>query len=140
MVDLLLSSRDVVSPQEGSGHRMQPEIARTPAATLLVAPGQRCWSFYRGGACHSPEITVPVNSREGGGGDMKKQRGREKNEVLVNKPHQGRMVQFDTPPATNCKHAHPKLEGEAKSLSGTRGGQRMVTWNSRLARGHFSPS
>lgn len=92
-----------------------------------------------GGGCHSPEITVPVNSREGGGGDMKKQRGREKNEVLVNKPRQGRMVQFDTPPATNCKHAHPKLE-EAKSSSGTRWGQRMVTWNSRLARGHFSPS
>lgn len=52
---------------------------------------------------------------------MKKPRGRRKNEALVNKPRQGRMVQFDTPPTTNCKHAHPKLEGEAKSSSGTQG-------------------
>lgn len=52
---------------------------------------------------------------------MKKQRGREKNEALVNNPQQGRMVQFYKPPTTNCKHAHPKLEGEAKSSSGTWG-------------------
>lgn len=74
--------------------------------------------FLQGG--HSPGIIVPVNSREGEGAH-EKANGEGENEALINKPWQGRMVQFDTPPTTNCKHAHPKLEGEAKSSSGTQG-------------------
>lgn len=70
---------------------------------------------------------------------MTEQRVREKKEAFMNNP-QGRMVQLYHPPTTNAKHAHPKLGGERKELVRACRRQRMVTWNSRLAYRHLSPS
>lgn len=46
----------------------------------------------------------------GGGGE---------NKAFLNKPQQGRMVQFYKPLMTNSKHTHPKLKVEGKSSEGT---------------------
>lgn len=67
---------------------------------------------------------------------MTERRVRDKKEVFMYNPRQGRMVvQLYKPPATNAKHAHPKLEGGESCRR-----QRLVEGDSRLAYRHSSPS
>lgn len=102
-------------------------------------------SFYVGAEAlvflegsHSSGITVPVNSQESswGGGGMTEQRARQE-KAFRNNPRQGRMVILQT---THYKRQTrtPKTRGRRKELIRDHGRQTMVTWNSRLAYGHFS--